>query len=68
MALSVSELDDAIRGIIEDGQSFTLGDMTYNAANLTQVTDLRDTVRREESQADGRRPAMRAVNFGGMGY
>ena len=68
MALTVAVLDTAIESILTDGQSFTIGDVTYNMGNVNSLKALRDKVMLEEERSSGDRPAIRAVNFGTMGY
>ena len=68
MALTVEECDTAIQQIKEGGQSFTLGDMTYSAANLGQLVDLRNTLIQEGQRTNGQRPVVRGFNLSGMGY
>ena len=67
MALTVATLNAAITGIIDSGQSFTQDGITYTAANLSSLIQLRDDLQ-EEAGETGTRPMLRGVNFAGMGY
>lgn len=66
MALTVSEIDTAIKAILESGQSATVDGISYSKANLQTLIALRDRVMTINSKAT--RPTIRAMNFTGMGY
>jgi len=68
MAITVSTIDEAITDIQDNGQSFSLDGITYTAANLPALADLRSQLIREASRSDGTRPLMRRFKFGSMGY
>jgi hypothetical protein len=68
MAVTVESIDAAICSIQENGQSFTLDGVTYNAATLSTLYDYRDRLQDEAARASGARPLFRAVNMSGMGY
>ena len=68
MAVTVESIDAAICSIQENGQSFTLDGVTYNAATLSTLYDYRSKIQGEEARASGARPLFRAVNMSGMGY
>lgn len=68
MAVTVESIDAAICSIQENGQSFTLDGVTYNAATLSTLYDYRDKLQDEEARSSGARPLFRAVNMSGMGY
>lgn len=68
MAVTVADCDVAIAAIQDNGQSFTLGDMTYSAANLSALLKLRETLQREDQRSGGRRPLMRGFRCSGAGY
>jgi hypothetical protein len=68
MAVTVASIDAAITSIQENGQTFTLDGVTYNAANLGTLYDARDKLLNQEARASGARPVFRAVNLSGMGY
>jgi hypothetical protein len=68
MAVTVESVDAAICSIQENGQSFTLDGVTYNAATLSTLYQYRDTLLNQEARASGARPVFRAVNLSGMGY
>lgn len=65
---TVAEIDAAIDDIRENGQSFSMGDITYTAANLSQLMALRETLKREESAESGSRPVFRAFKMSSAGY
>ena len=68
MAVTVESVDAAITSIQENGQSFTLDGVTYNAATLSTLYDYRQQLLNEEARSSGARPVFRMVNLGGMGY
>ncbi len=66
MALTVEAIDTAIEKILTTGQSVSVDGMTYTAANLSQLRELR-----MQLKAEGRvstRPTGRAFNIRSMGY
>lgn len=67
MALTVSEVETAIQAIETGGQSVTIDGMTYSAANLKTLIDLRDKLQLATDRASTR-PVFRAVKLSGMGY
>ena len=67
MALAVGEVETAIQAITDGGQSVTIDGMTYTAANLKTLVDLRDSLQNESDRATTR-PVFRAVHVSGMGY
>jgi len=68
MAVTVDSIDAAITSIQDNGQSFTLDGVTYNAATLSTLYQYRDKLKDEAARASGARPLFRAVNLSGMGY
>ena len=68
MALTIADYDEAIAKVRDGGQSFTLGDMTYTAANLSQLVQAREAAIQEEQRDSGERPLFRGCKFGSMGY
>jgi hypothetical protein len=66
MALTVSEIDVAIQKILTDGQSVSVDGISYSAANVQSLMNLREIVMQQSSKAT--RPTIRAMNFSGMGY
>jgi len=67
MALTVSAVETAIEAIQTGGQNVTLDGMSYSAANLQTLIDLRDKLQLATDRASTR-PVFRAVNMSGMGY
>ena len=65
---TLAEIDLAIKDINDNGQSFTLDDLTYSAANMSALVTLREQIKVEESRTNGTRPTFRAFKFGSMGY
>ena len=68
MAITVATIDEAITDIQDNGQSFSLDGITYTAANLSALVDLRNQLLTSESRESGNRPLMRRVKLGNMGY
>jgi len=68
MALTVATVETAIEAIMNGAQSATVDGMTYTAANLQSLIDLRGELQKEALNTAGTRPAMRGFNFGAMGY
>jgi phosphatidylserine decarboxylase len=66
MALTVAEIDTAIQSILTNGQTVSVDGMSYSAANLKSLQDLRDQVQMEARNAT--RPTARGFNFRAMGY
>lgn len=66
--ITVSQIDTAIESVLTSGQSVTLGDTTYTAANLSALRQLREQVVETSSRASGDRPTFRAFKMDGMGY
>jgi len=67
MALTVAEVETAIQTIQTAGQSVTIDGMTYSAANLKTLIDLRDKLQLATDRASTR-PVFRAFKMSGMGY
>ena len=65
---TVAEIDAAIKDIQDNGQSFTLNDITYNAATLSALVEFRNQLLRQEGRDSGSRPTFRAFHLSGMGY
>jgi hypothetical protein len=68
MALTVAAVETAITAIETGGQSVTLGSITYTAANLQALLNLRSQLQREAEASGATRPVFRAFNFRGAGY
>ena len=68
MAITADTIDEAITEIQDSGQSFSLDGITYTAASLSALIELRNQLRSQESRTDGTRPLMRRVKFGSIGY
>ena len=68
MAVTITDVETAITAIQTNGQSFTLGDMSYNSANLSALITLRDRLLNESARASQGRPLFRAFGFRSMGY
>lgn len=68
MALTVAEVETAITAIESGGQSVTMAGMTYTAANLSALIDLRDRLQRAAERSGATRPLFRGFNFTKMGY
>ena len=68
MAVTVESIDAAITSIQENGQSFTLDGVTYNAATLSTLYDYRQQLQNEAARANGTRPLIRGFSFNAMGY
>jgi hypothetical protein len=68
MAVSIAAVEAAITSIMEDGQSVTIGDTTYNQANLIALIALRDSLLETIGRTSKKRPVFRAFNLSGMGY
>jgi len=68
MALTVAEIDVAVQGIIETGQSFMVDGIQYSAANLGSLIKLRDSVQTDAGRTAKTRPLMRRCNINAMGY
>jgi hypothetical protein len=66
MALTVAQIDTAITTILANGQSVTVDGVSYSAANLKTLQDMRKEVQMEERNAT--RPTARGFNFRAMGY
>ena len=49
MALTVGEVETAIQSIMDGGQSVTVDGMSYSAANLKTLIDLRDKLQLAEN-------------------
>ena len=67
MALTVAAVETAIEAIETGGQSVTLDGMSYSAANLKTLIELRDKLQLATDRASTR-PVFRAFNMSGMGY
>jgi hypothetical protein len=67
MALTVGEVETAIQSIMDGGQSVTVDGMSYSAANIKTLIELRDKLQLAEDRASTR-PVFRAVHVSGMGY
>jgi hypothetical protein len=67
MALTVGEVETAIQSIMEGGQSVTVDGMSYSAANIKTLIELRDKLQLATDRASTR-PVFRAVHVSGMGY
>ena len=68
MAVTVASIDAAITAISDNGQSFTIDGVTYNAANLKTLWQMRENITEEAARASGARPTMRGIRLSGMGY
>jgi hypothetical protein len=68
MAITVAEVESAISAIQSGGQSVTIGEMSYSAANLSALIQLRDQIKRETDRTGGGRPTFRGFNFSNAGY
>ena len=68
MAVTVESIDAAITSIQENGQSFTLDGVTYNAATLSTLYDYRQQLQNEARRTDGTRTLIRGFSFNSMGY
>ena len=67
MALTVAEVETSIQTILTTGQSVTIDGMTYNAANLKSLMELRDQLQGAINRANGR-PVFSAFKMSNMGY
>jgi hypothetical protein len=67
MALTVGEVETAIQSIMDGGQSVTVDGMSYSAANIKTLIELRDKLQLATDRASTR-PVFRAVHVSGMGY
>jgi hypothetical protein len=68
MAISLADVETAISAVQTSGQSYQLGDLVYNQANLDALLRLRTKLQAEAGRTAGTRPVFRAVNLTGMGY
>jgi hypothetical protein len=68
MAVTLETVENAINTILTSGQAVTVDGMTYTAANLATLQELRATIQEEALVTANTRPAMRAFNLGTMGY
>ena len=68
MALSLSTVETAINTIQTTGQSVSIEGMSYTAANIGELMDLRKTIIQETNKANTTRPAFRGFDFSNMGY
>ena len=67
MALTVGEVETAIQSIMDGGRSVTVDGMSYSAANIKTLIELRDKLQLAGDRATTR-PVFRAVHVSGMGY
>ena len=67
MALTVAEVETAIQAIETGGQNVTMDGMSYSAANLKTLIELRDKLQLATDRASTR-PVFRAFKVSGMGY
>ena len=67
MALTVAAVETAIETIQTSGQNVTIDGMSYSAANLATLMELRDQLQQETDRA-GDRPVFRAFKMTNMGY
>lgn len=68
MALTLTTVEAAITEIQDNGQSVEMDGMTYDAANLGTLFEIRNQLKSEQSRADDTRPVFRRFNMSGMGY
>lgn len=68
MAVTLAAVESAINAILSGAQSVTVDGMTYTAANLSTLQNMRAEIQREALNTAKTRPTVRAFNFGGMGY
>ncbi len=68
MALSLSTVETAINTIQTTGQSVSIEGMSYTAANIGELMDLRKTIIQETNKANTTLPAFRGFDFSNMGY
>ena len=68
MAVTVTQIDEAISAVGESGQSFVLDGIQYTAGNLKTLWQMRQDLTEEAARSTGTRPTMRGIRFSGMGY
>jgi hypothetical protein len=68
MAITLADVESAINTILTSGQAVTVDGITYTAANLKTLQDMRAEIQKEALNTAKTRPAMRAFNFGSMAY
>ena len=68
MAISLSTIEDAITKIQTTGQSVSVEGMSYTAANIGDLLELRNRLQNEEMRDNTSRPAFRGFDFNNMGY
>tara|TARA_R110000822_G_scaffold173914_1_gene313486 strand:+ start:2677 stop:2883 length:207 start_codon:yes stop_codon:yes gene_type:complete len=68
MAVTIAAIETAICEVQENGQSVEMDGVTYDAANLRTLFDMRTKLQSEVDRTSGARPLMRGVNLGGAAY
>ena len=68
MAVTVTQIDEAISAVSESGQSFVLDGIQYTAATMKTLWDMRQDLTEEAARTTGARPTLRGIRFSGMGY
>jgi len=64
--MTIAQIDTAIENILTTGQSVSVDGITYSAASLSQLREMRATLQRETAKTT--RPTIRALSFTSMGY
>ena len=68
MAVTVSDIDNAITAINDYGQSMVVDGIQYSRANLMALIKLRDIEKSLQGRTAGTRPVIRAFDMSNMGY
>ena len=68
MSVSLSTIETAINTIQTTGQSVSVEGMSYTAANINDLIELRKTLQNEEMRSNTSRPTFRKFSFTNMGY
>ena len=68
MSLSVTDVETAITAIQTSGQNVSVEGMSYGAADIDKLIQLRDKLKGETVRANGSRPLFRSFDFSSAGY
>ena len=67
MALTVTQIDDAITRVLIGGQAVTLDGVSYSQANLNALWTMRKALSEELARSGGNRPIFRSFNLSEAG-
>jgi hypothetical protein len=68
MAITLAEVETAITAVQDNGQSVEMDGMTYDAANMSDLIELRRQINEDAGRVAGTRPLMRRANLASTAY